>query len=262
MTSEISTFADDQLDAIGDYRVLSTASVISVIVSVFSVLGLLFPALIVLSLAGAVLGIIGLVRIRARPDELTGKIPATLGIAIGSLLFVGGITHHVYEYATEVPQGYQRIFWSDLAPDRSRPDLEVSPKSLELHNEKVFIKGYVHPGVSGQGKIQHFVLVPDMKTCCFGGQPKLTDMIEVTLPDPLSISYSTYRRKLAGVLTVTPKISKVGDIQAGYYKLKRVTSNENTFGTGTGLCRAAGRWMRAAGRFSTNIRSAFYRRFT
>ena len=42
------------------------------------------------------------------------------------------------------------------------------------------------------------MLVPDMGTCCFGGQPKLTDMIQVTLQDPMRTKYSYARRSLGG----------------------------------------------------------------
>ena len=55
------------------------------------------------------------------------------------------------------------------------------------------------PGVASMGKVNHFILVPDMGTCCFGGQPKPTDMIEVFVPDGKDrVAYSPRRIKLAG----------------------------------------------------------------
>ena len=72
-----------------------------------------------------------------------------------------------------------------------------SDKSLlpiELDGKQIFVKGYVHPGVSSVSKLKKFVLVPDMGTCCFGGDPAPTDMIEVTLEDPLTVDFALRRR--------------------------------------------------------------------
>ena len=41
-----------------------------------------------------------------------------------------------------------------------------------------------------------------MGTCCFGGEPKLTDMIEVKLEGSLAIEYARRKRKLAGTFKV------------------------------------------------------------
>jgi hypothetical protein len=99
------------------------------------------------------------------------------------------------------------------------PQLPVSPKALELNGKKVFIKGYVYPD-GRQSNIKRFVLVPDMGTCCFGGQPKLTDMIEVTLTDPDRIKYSFQKRKLAGELLVDTQLKPVTGLGGVYFQLK------------------------------------------
>jgi hypothetical protein len=59
-----------------------------------------------------------------------------------------------------------------------------------------------------------------MGTCCFGGQPKLTDMIQVTLADPLRIKYSYQRRKLAGVLKVDRRLKPISGLKGVYYQLE------------------------------------------
>jgi hypothetical protein len=46
------------------------------------------------------------------------------------------------------------------------------------------------------------VLCRDNGDCCFGGQPKVTDMILVTLTDPLRLDYSTRLHRLAGTFKV------------------------------------------------------------
>ncbi len=58
-----------------------------------------------------------------------------------------------------------------------------------------------------------------MGTCCFGGQPALTDMIEVTLRDPLRAKFSYQRRKIAGVFSVDKTLKEVSGLTGVYYQL-------------------------------------------
>ena len=87
-----------------------------------------------------------------------------------------------FVYATEVPEGYQRIGYGQLQPDPNHPDEPIPPAAKELDGQKVFIKGYVYPTISQHG-IREFLLVRDEGSCCFGGNPKITDRIQVTLRD-------------------------------------------------------------------------------
>src|SRR5689334_13810415 len=109
------------------YRAISKAAVGSLILALVSALGLLFPAILILALIGFVLGVIGYRSISRYPMELIGKTPAVLGAVLSAALFVVGISKHSYEYATEVPEGYQRISFADLQPTREHPELPVSP---------------------------------------------------------------------------------------------------------------------------------------
>lgn len=202
------------------YRALSKSALISFVLAILSTVALVFPVLLVLPLVGLLLGIAAKRKIHRYPDELTGRWLAWLGIAGCALLLVGGSAMHTYIYATEVPDGFTRITFADLQPAGSIPATGEPRLPFELDGQRIFVKGYVHPGVSSTGKIKKFILVPDMGTCCFGGQPKLTDMIEVTLGDLPGIRYNTRKRKLAGVLHVYPRVHKVaGGLQGGYYEL-------------------------------------------
>ena len=91
-------------------------------------------------------------------------------------------------------------------------------RAFELNGKRVFIKGYVLPGDQQYG-IKRFILVPDMGTCCFGGNPKLTDMIEVTLRDPLRVDYALRKRKLAGVFQVDGKLRPASGGRGVVYRL-------------------------------------------
>ena len=125
---------------------------------------------------------------------------------------------HAYIYTTEVPEGYERISWYELRGEERRP---VNSFAMQIKDKPIFIKGYVHPGVDGFGEVKNFVLVPDMKTCCFGGQPKPWDMIEVTLAENCSnIKYSRRKRGLWGVFRVGPAAGqKIGTVQPGFYQM-------------------------------------------
>jgi hypothetical protein len=63
--------------------------------------------------------------------------------------------------------------------------------------------------VASSGMVDRFILVPDMGTCCFGGDPKATDMIEVHVPDAAHrLAYSRTRIKLAGTFAVSQLASQ------------------------------------------------------
>jgi hypothetical protein len=63
----------------------------------------------------------------------------------------------------------------------------------------------MHPAVASLGKIDHFILVRDFDTCCFGGQPQPTHMMEVKIvKDAPRLQYSTRLVRLAGKFEVTP----------------------------------------------------------
>jgi hypothetical protein len=209
---------DSDEAAYEQYRSVSKAAVFSLVLAVFALTGLVFPLLLTAALLAVILGLLALRNLRRYPDELTGKTSAVLGVVAGILLLIGGSTMHTYIYMTEVPAGYERISFSDL-------DWETGPMGLpklpvNLDGKRVFVKGYVHPSVSDMGEIKRFVLVPDMGTCCFGGQPALSDMIEVKITGKHGLRYAPRKRKLAGTFHVSYRLRKVvGGLEGGYYAL-------------------------------------------
>lgn len=218
-TASIEPIDDTFDEGYEPYRAISKGAVVSTILGVFFSFGaLMLPELIVFPLVGLIAGWLSFGKIRRFPTEYSGKIPAIIGIVMNGLLLVTSVTYHTISYATEVPEGYERISFSQLQPVGERPDLPVSPQALALNGKKVFIKGYVYPD-GQQNNIKKFVLVPDMGTCCFGGQPKLTDMIEVTLAEPHRIRYSLARRKLAGELKVDTMLKPVSGLNGVYFQL-------------------------------------------
>ncbi len=119
---------------------------------------------------------------------------------------------HAYVYATEVPEGYQRVDFYDLQEDKQNP-AALGKTITGLVGKKIFIKGYMYPGNEKNG-ITSFVFCRDKGDCCFGGNPKVTERILVTLDDPKGISLTTNMVKLSGTFRFE-RISSSGDIGQG-----------------------------------------------
>jgi hypothetical protein len=199
----LSTF--DSPDEVHPYRTISRAAILSVVLACLSVLALISPVLVVLPILGLVLGLSAFSSIRRFPLEYTGLGLALTGVVICGAIAATSTAYHTYVYYTEVPEGYTRISFGDLQPDPSRPE-PIPDEAINLSGKQVFIKGYMHPGVASSGKVNHFILVPDMGTCCFGGQPKATDMIEVYIPnDAYRVAYAPRRMKLMGTFAVSTR---------------------------------------------------------
>ena len=187
------------------YRVVSWSAVAALIIGVLSLLSFLFPVMLALSLIALLLALHGVVTIRKRADELTGGGIAMSALVLSLMTLLGASGMHAFIYATEVSEGYTRTKWTQLQPLDDRV-VTPPPEAIALDGESIFIKGYVYPDGQQSG-ITQFVLVPDMGTCCFGGNPELTDMILVSLVNPAdAIEYNYRRRKLHGTFRVNTEL--------------------------------------------------------
>jgi hypothetical protein len=210
----------DNIQDYSTYRSVSRKAAFSVLMLLLSIWGIFSPIMLAFALGGIALAIFGWIEIRRYPDEFSGIGYVRAGLVLHSLLLFGGISTASYVYATEVPDGYLRITFKALQPKAEEQDKFPPDSAMALDGQKIFVKGYVHPaGVSGSGYVRKFVLVPDMKTCCFGGQPAYSDMIQVTLPQDKPIKYNTRKRKLIGVLHVSTAMKQVAEIEGVFYEL-------------------------------------------
>jgi len=139
---------------------------------------------------------------------------------MNGLLLIVGVAEHSYVYATEVPDGYNRISFYDLQQPEPLPDVPTH-RALEIDGEAIFLKGYIHPS-SGSGMLRRFILVPDLGTCCFGGQPRSTDMIEVTLTGGQTVKAGLTKLKLAGKFMLNPQAQKAADFDNQIFYQMRV----------------------------------------
>jgi hypothetical protein len=181
------------------YRALSALAVVSLVAGLLSALTLLGWSLAAIPMVGIVAGVLALRQIRSNPDAYTGENFAIVGTLLCGLLWMGGWSRLAYVHATEVPPGYERISYDDLQIDPAQPEAFPPTRAAELDGKQVFVKGYVYQPTGGQTSgLKRFILVRDKGQCCFGGNPKITDMIEVKLKGDLEAEFNMHVRKLAG----------------------------------------------------------------
>jgi hypothetical protein len=198
------------------YRALSSPAVAAFVFGLLSLTALLDTWLVVVPAVGIVWGLIALRQIRSRRDELSGGGLATCGLAMSCALLFAGPVWVYYDDMSQVPPGYQWISYDDLQPN---PKVygELVPKSaLDLEGKKVYIKGFVLAGSKLDG-ISEFMLVRDAGTCCFGGNPKTTDKIAVSVATPGGMVYMKQMARVSGVFRVAPARGPSGEILAFYH---------------------------------------------
>ncbi len=193
---------NEDFDAAEDYRALSSSAVAALALGVLSPLAMFDWWLGLIPLTAVILGIVALRTVRTHHGEYTGAGLAIVGTVLAVLFWIGGFARLGYIYATEVPEGYERIDYSILQPLPDDPPTQIPPDAKSLDGKKVFIKGYIYPGQRQYG-ITQFLLVRDQGSCCFGGNPKLTDRILVQLSDPGGLAFSSRLFKVAGTFHVT-----------------------------------------------------------
>lgn len=202
------------------YRAISTTAIASVICAVVSLLGFFVWAILALALLGMMLGVAGYLKIKRFPQEFAGRSLAMTGFILNVLVILSGVSLHTYVYLTEVPEGYTRVHFWELQQPSNSPGDQPSTKAIEINGNDIFLKGYIHPS-SGSGLLKRFILVPDLGTCCFGGQPKSSDMIEVRLLNGQTTKAGLTKKKLAGQFTLNRGPQKVTDFDnTVFYQMK------------------------------------------
>jgi len=173
------------------------------VLRLLSVLAVYDWTLAVIPLVGMCTGFLALRRIRANPEDYTGELIALAGSLLSATFLVGGLTWQAFEHVTEVPEGYERINYELLQPTAEAPYQVPPQRAQELDGQKVFIKGYVYQPDKGETTgIKQFILVRDKGNCCFGGNPKVTDMIMVRLKGKLAAKFDMRVRRLGGTFHV------------------------------------------------------------
>lgn len=203
------------------YKTISKSAVACIVFAILGLASFLAPPLVLLPALGVGFGLLALGAFRKYPDELTGKPAAKIGLGISLLCLVCSVVMHSYIYATEVPDGYQRISYGHLKPSKRDP-LPFSKKAIEFHGKKVFLKGYVRPGAKKR-KLKEFIMVGDFGDCCFGGNPEITDVVAIRILDKeKTVDYGLGLRRIGGTFRLNQhkRPTNDKDIPQIYYEIE------------------------------------------
>ena len=201
------------------YRSVSKAAISSLVFAVFGLTSFVSPIFVVLPALGVGLGLVALANFKRYPDELVGKFAAKIGLMVSLACLIASIAQHSYVYATEVPDGYQRINYGMLR-DNPKTALPFSENAAKLDGKQVFLKGYVRPGARKQ-KLKNFILVGDFGDCCFGGSPDITEVVAIDIKIDKTVNYSYALRRIAGTFKLNPNSKRVNekDVPQVFYEI-------------------------------------------
>lgn len=184
------------------YRPVPPLAPISLFLGICSIAGFLGVPCLAIGLVGGVLGLFALWQIRRAAGEMGGKLVASVGTGLSIVLLLSASSYHAYAYVTEVPEGYERVSFNELAkhaPEFAQGKIEIAPEVAALDGKPIYIKGYMYPTRQLTG-ISEFLLVKDTGQCCFGGSPKPSDMIVVRFQDGMTVNHR--EQQLVGVAGV------------------------------------------------------------
>lgn len=204
-------------DATIEYRAIYSGALVAALLGLVSLFMLAFTDFLELAILVSVIPALGIAmsllairKINKNREIYTGKRFAQFGLLMSIAMLVVGLGKATYTHATEVPEGYERISFLTLKPDKKdeiarRP---VPKEAMDQLGEKVFIKGYIRPdSVQSRRNISSFLLVRDNNTCCFGDlqSVKYWDQIAVELDPGLTIDYDEGVFRAGGRLVCIPQ---------------------------------------------------------
>ncbi len=202
-----------------NYHPVPPVAVLAGVTAVLSLSGMITEFALPLAVLGCVFGILAMNTFKRYAGEYSGKWLAQSGLLVSAFVLLGGSVLHAYTYVGEVPEGHARVsFTNDIAKkgfpfEHGRESFHEDVKQLD--GQKIFIKGYMYPTDQQEG-LRSFILCRDSGACCFGGQPKLTDMIEVVIKDDVrGANYYPNLVSVAGVFHLKD-LRKVGNLSPAY----------------------------------------------
>lgn len=225
-TATIDTYADREAADVIQYRALHTWAIVGLVLGVLSVFTLITAAgtlegcllITPIPILGMFVSLRSWARIKRDSDQFTGAWLAATGFVLSLLFLVTGVGYGGYVYATEVPDGYQRISFETLRPNevQERGGVMIPPEAQALDGKKVFIKGYIRPGSAPvRVGIDRFLMVRDNNQCCFGDLSKVKyfDQMAVKIVSSDRIEDTMQILRMGGILHVHPENLRLG---AGY----------------------------------------------
>jgi len=186
-----------------DYVPVSPLGPVTLVLGLGSLTGFLGIFGLGLAAVGIVVGIAAWIRIKASDGAAKGLPLAMTGLALSVLSLTLGSAKMAHAYATEVPEGFQRVNFPHDVSDKQFVYIggqrRLHPDVAPLVGQKIFIKGYMWQTQKEDG-LTEFVFLKDNGECCFGGKPKPYDMMVVKMAEGETTRAYTSIVAVAGLL--------------------------------------------------------------
>lgn len=212
------------------YKEIPVLSPVTLVIGLASLVVFVTAFGIIIGSIGVIIGSICFFSTVRNRSEIGGFGITVAGLALSALAVVFGSAKLVYDYSTEVPEGFQRTsFANDIAEKgfqyvKGKGTWSIHPDVKQLHGQKIFLKGYMYPTPQTEG-LTEFTLAKDNGECCLGGKPKVTDMILVRMKKPLTVDFSDRRVSVAGVFRIasnsTDGLTQVYEIEATHFSVSK-----------------------------------------
>ena len=194
-----------------NYRPVPVLAPVSLFFGVCSLIAFLANVIgAIIGLFGIVTSIICLLVIRRANGELGGKTICKFGLGLSVLCFIVGLGLHIYNYTTEVPEGFRRThFASEISAKGFVIEnglRKLHPDVAKLEGRKLFLKGFMWNTMKTTG-LENFLMLKDNGQCCFGGDPKQTDMIWIEMQGK-KVDKHDVMVAVAGVLRCNPNAAE------------------------------------------------------
>jgi hypothetical protein len=232
-TATLATTTDAPADDAIHYRAIHLGAIVGLVLGVLSVFTLVsatttFEACLLVTpipILGMFVSLRSWAKIRRESDQYTGATLAIVGFALSLVFLVTGVGYGYFVYATEVPEGYERISFETLKPTemQERRGQLVPPEVMALNGKRVFIKGYIRPGSSPvRTGIDRFLLVRDNNQCCFGDLSKVKyyDQMAVHITSKDRVEDTLKILRMGGILEVHPENADFAASGAPVFTLK------------------------------------------
>jgi hypothetical protein len=206
-----------------EYRPLPIMAPTSLFLGLFASVALLSWYGVGLALLAAIFAALAWRHMAANPGEYAGEWLPKAGLACSLFFASSGSAWHVYDYIVELPEGYKRVsfYWlSSQQPILADGAVSLPQEVADLDGRNVYIKGYMYPMQQYRG-LTEFVLCRDSGDCCFGGQPKITDMIVVRFENGMTVNHR--EKQLVGVggtFRIAPGASLASESLSGIYTIE------------------------------------------
>ncbi|MFN0199817.1 MAG: DUF3299 domain-containing protein [Planctomycetaceae bacterium] len=201
-----------------EYRPMTPLAPITMVAGVCGSIALLGLVGIAIAIAGIMTGLLALWQIRKSNGVLGGHKLTMIGMTLSFVFLFSGMVKQVHSFATEVPEGFIKLnFTHDISKKPfvyKDEGFAIAPEVQQYDDKPIFVKGYMYPTKQKEG-ITKFILVRDSGTCCFGGQPPVTDMILVEMEKGKAVKYRVGLIAVAGTFQ-TKSPAEGGDLKPVY----------------------------------------------